>query len=177
MLGATLGVLALAAMPGLARTPAAPNNPEEPPAEAPEPEAALEPDEGRLVIDILSIPDQPEDPEAARECEQQQDLARLANEIVVCRELQGADVSGFDKQDWERRYAERTQGIKTPDVEGAGGRPLYRQLGSVAMVTVSASFGDPPEPALIIDIEALPEAPPGSDADRVANGLPPIGPE
>ena len=33
----------------------------------------------------------------------------------------------------------------------------------------------PPPKALIIDIEALPEAPPGSDADRIARGLPPLG--
>jgi hypothetical protein len=27
----------------------------------------------------------------------------------------------------------------------------------------------------MIDVEALPEAPEGSDADRIANGLPPLG--
>ena len=33
----------------------------------------------------------------------------------------------------------------------------------------------PPPKALMIDIEALPEAPPGSDADRIARGLAPNG--
>jgi len=27
----------------------------------------------------------------------------------------------------------------------------------------------------MIDVTALPQAPPGSDADRIANGLPPLG--
>ena len=29
----------------------------------------------------------------------------------------------------------------------------------------------------MIDVEALPHAPPGSDADRIARGLPPLGEE
>lgn len=33
----------------------------------------------------------------------------------------------------------------------------------------------PPPPALIIDVTALPQAPAGSDAGRIARGLPPIG--
>ena len=33
----------------------------------------------------------------------------------------------------------------------------------------------PQPPPLIIDVTALPQAPAGSDADRIARGLPPIG--
>ncbi len=33
----------------------------------------------------------------------------------------------------------------------------------------------PPPPAILIDVTALPQAPPGSDADRIARGLPPLG--
>ena len=36
-------------------------------------------------------------------------------------------------------------------------------------------MGKVPPPALIIDVEALPDAPAGSDADRIARGLPPLG--
>ncbi|MEE4201101.1 hypothetical protein [Erythrobacter sp.] len=43
--------------------------------------------------------------------------------------------------------------------------------GSVFTVTVTAKFGDPPPGPLIIDLEALPEAQPGSDADRAGRGL------
>jgi hypothetical protein len=38
-------------------------------------------------------------------------------------------------------------------------------------------IGGVPPPALIIDVEALPQAPAGSDADRIARGLPPLGQE
>jgi len=134
-----------------------------------------EPDEGTLVIDILAKPEpSPGEKLASEACEAEQDAARLRGEIIVCRQLEdGAEVSGFNKEKWERDYARRTQGAKTPDVEGAGGSPLYRTLGSMVMVNVKVKVGDPPPPALIIDVEALPEAPPGSDADRIARGLPP----
>ena len=33
----------------------------------------------------------------------------------------------------------------------------------------------PPPPAIVVDFAALPDAPPGSDADRIARGLPPLG--
>ena len=136
---------------------------------------APEPDEGTLVIDILAKPEpSPGERLAYEACEAEQDAARLRGEIIVCRQLEdGEEVSGFNKEKWERDYAQRTQGTKTPDVEGAGGSPLYRSLGSMVMVNVKVKVGDPPPPALIIDVEALPEAPPGSDADRIARGLPP----
>jgi hypothetical protein len=35
----------------------------------------------------------------------------------------------------------------------------------------------PPPKALMIDLKAIPEAPPGSDADRVGRGLAPTGNE
>lgn len=35
----------------------------------------------------------------------------------------------------------------------------------------------PPPPAYFVDFTKLPEAPPGSDADRIARGLPPLGNE
>lgn len=134
---------------------------------------------GSVVFDILDLPPsgQSDDAIAARECEDAQDAARIAGQIVVCRSLgTGAEDAGFDKADWERRYAQRTQGPVPVDVEGAGGSILYRALGSVFMVTVAAKMGDPPEPTLFIDVEALPQAPPGSDADRMARGLPPQQP-
>lgn len=139
-------------------------------------ETEFEPDEGRLVIDILTPP-QPTPGEAVayEACIAEQDAARLRGEIIVCRRAQdAADVSGFDKAKWEREYAQRTQGVKTPDVAGAGGTPVYRALGSMVMVNVTVSLGKEFEPPLIIDVEALPEAPPGSDADRVARGLAPL---
>ena len=43
------------------------------------------------------------------------------------------------------------------------------------MVTFIGKFGEAPEQPIIVDFEALPDAPLGSDADRIARGLPPLG--
>ena len=139
--------------------------------------AAFEPDEGRLVIDILVPPEPSEGQGLAYEaCIAEQDAARIRGEIIVCRQIEdGAAVSGFDKEKWERDYAQRTQGAKTPNLDSLAGGPLYRADGSVFMVTVTTKIGDPPPPALFIDVTALPKAAPGSDADRVARGLAPLG--
>lgn len=143
-------------------------------------ETPSEPDEGGLVIDILAAvePEMSPGEEIAYEaCIAEQDAARLRGEIIVCRRRSedGAAYSGFDKEEWERDYARRTQGVKTPNVAGAGGTIIMPGEGSLITVTVSAKFGDPPEKALIIDVGALPEAPAGSDADRIARGLAPLG--
>ena len=58
----------------------------------------------------------------------------------------------------------------TPDVAGPG---IFRGPATVSGLCLIPPC--PKEPALIIDIESLPEAPPGSDADRIARGLPPLG--
>ena len=147
-----------------------------PPPSAPTPE----PDEGRIVLDIRGEiePELSPGEELAYEaCLAEQDAARLRGEIIVCRRRtdDGAAVSGFDKEKWERDYARRTQGVKTPDVAGAGGTIIMPGEGSLISVTITTKFGEPPERPLIIDVGALPEAPPGSDADRIARGLAPLG--
>ncbi|NQX93802.1 MAG: hypothetical protein HRT64_02555 [Erythrobacter sp.] len=133
------------------------------------------PDQERVIIDILAPPPPEESAELAyEECLAEQDAARIRGEIVVCRKLpDGAELSGFDKEQWERGYAERTQGDKNPNLDGLANGPVYRTDGSVFMVTVKRKVGDPPPPPLIIDVEAIPEAPPGSDADRVGKGMDP----
>ena len=137
---------------------------------------APEPNNGRHVIDVLAPP--PE--EVARNteaCEAEQDYARIRGEIVVCRELGNDEhLSGFDREDWERRYAEQSQGTKPPDVAGAGGTIIMPTEGSLATITVTIKgcYIGPcaPEEPVIVGFAAMPEAPEGSDADRIANGLP-----
>ena len=139
----------------------------------------LRPDGGHLNLDILGLPEatQADDPAAAEQCAQDQDAALIANQIIVCRRVDGPDAPGFDKADWARRYAERTQGSQPVDVAGAGGTIMLPGEGSVISVTIAVKQGPPPDPALLIDFAALPEAPPDSEADRVARGLPPMGPQ
>lgn len=137
----------------------------------PDEEEPLVPDGGKLVLDIKAAR------EAARRqrierCTREEDAARVAGEIVVCRRLSEGSGYGFNKRDWERRYAQATQGVKPVNVDGSG---LRAPDGSPMQPLVGTGFGKSPEQPLIIDVEALPEAPPGSDADRIARGLPPRG--
>ena len=104
------------------------------------------------------------------DCEEEADAGRIAGEIVVCRQLGEASDGVFDKEDWEKRYAERTQGEQPVDVAGGG---IFSGPATVSGLCVIPPC--PPEAALMIDVEALPQAPEGSDADRIARGLPPLG--
>ena len=138
-------------------------------------EPLAEPDDASsddpVVFDILA--EQPEDPIAIERCDREADVARIAGEIVVCRERTDRGPPMFDKQAWERDYAQRTMGASTPNVDGSGIR--LPTEGSLIAIVVTIPFGKAPDGPLMIDVEALPEAPAGSDADRIARGLPPLG--
>lgn len=129
-----------------------------------------EPQERRVLDLMITKPRSQSDQLLIEDCEEEADAARIANEIVVCRQL-GEDTDGsWNKEEFERSYAERTQGEKPVDVAGGG---IFRGPATVGGLCVIPPC--PGEAALIIDIEALPEAPEGSDADRIARGLPPLG--
>lgn len=134
--------------------------------EAPPPPA---PARERIILDLTLPPPDPQgDPLADAQCKEEADAARIAGEIVVCRTLDEATDGVWDRESFERDYAARTQGPVAPNVDGSGIK--LPSEGSVFTVTVTAKVGDPPPPTVMIDIEALPEAPPGSDADRIARG-------
>ena len=164
------GLLALIALSSLPTLPlSAQDEPQATPADG----AAQ--DDGRVVIDLtIPAPDAPYDQLSTEQCDEEADAARIAGEIVVCRQLGEASDGAYNHDDFIRRYAEATQGPKTPDVDGTG-----LPNGMVPLITVRGCFLPPcpPPPALMIDVEALPHAPPGSDADRIARGLPPLGEE
>lgn len=143
------------------------------PALAQDNDASPQPEGGTLVIDILAEP--PEDPLDIERCEREAEEAKIAGEIVVCRTRRQDGPAPFDYESWERRYAEATQGAHTPDVDTSGIR--LPTEGSLIAITVTVPFGGPGKAPLMIDVESLPEAPPGSDADRVGRGLPPLGQE
>lgn len=113
----------------------------------------------------ITVPKDDTDEVLEERCEREADVGRVQGEIVVCRDLGEATDGSFDKGEWEQDYARRTQGDKPVDTFG------------IANHGNSIGFGSVPPPALMIDVEALPEAPEGSDADRIARGLPPIGQE
>lgn len=104
----------------------------------------------------------------AQQCVDEADAGQISGEIIVCRRLgqSGENSLSGSRAEAQKRYAEETafkDAPRTPNVSGLpdNGRGI--------------SVGKVPPPALIIDVEALPDAPAGSDADRIARGLPPLG--
>ena len=109
-----------------------------------------------VAIDLLGPDAPPElDEFAQQQCARDADVGVIQGEIVVCRELSEPSDGFWNKEDFERRYGEATQGIKTPDVDGTGLPP-----GMVPIVTIKGCFIGPcpGEPAILIDVAALPTA-------------------
>ncbi|MDN3647043.1 hypothetical protein QWY75_12595 [Pontixanthobacter aestiaquae] len=95
------------------------------------------------------------------------------DEIVVCAEEQ--DQSQFRVKSSSELDPTSEEAIKdglprAPDVGGPGIFKGPATVGGLCLIPPC-----PKEAALIIDVTALPEAPPGSDADRISRGLPPLG--
>lgn len=127
-------------------------------------------------IDILAQPPETEAANAAlvKECEDQREAGVVAGEIVVCRALETdtAQLYSGSREAWLKAYAERTQNAGTiapPDVAGPG---IFRGPATVSGLCIFAPC--PLDAALIIDVEAIPPPPEGSDAERVAQGLVPL---
>ncbi len=106
----------------------------------------------------------------AQECEDRADAGTISGEIVVCRQIgdDGSNSLSGNRAAAQKRYAQETMlkgGTRAPDAFGIPnhGNPI--------------SLGGVPPPALMIDVEALPQAPAGSDADRISRGLPPLNEE
>ena len=135
----------------------------------------VESDQPRSTVeDVLADADQLYGPPPPMEdCSDEQEAAILSGEIIVCRRKK--DQRRFrtlSSDEAQTRYAEETMNRgnpPTPDVAGPG---IFRGPATVGGLCFVPPC--PKDPALIIDIEALPEAPPGSDADRIARGLPPL---
>lgn len=130
-----------------------------------------------VVIDILVPPKgrEPLSEAELRQCESEAEAALVSDEIIVCAQS-GEDPGNYysgNRDAARKRYAEETAfagDIRAPDVAGAG---IFRGPATVGGLCFVPPCPKPP--ALIIDVEALPEAPAGSDADRIARGLEPLG--
>ncbi len=79
------------------------------------------------------------------------------------------------KEEAEDDYARRTMNKGNPQ----GPDPCGPMCGIFKGEPTAGGFCGlnrcPPPPAIFVDVTALPQAPPGSDADRIARGLPPLG--
>ena len=118
----------------------------------------------------LTIDTAPPD-ELPEECTEDQDAARIRNEIVVCAPRSGNANRLYDREQAERRHAQRTMHANDPQAPDLFGIPNHG-----VVVARGCFIGPcPKEPAIMIDFEALPDTPAGSDADRIARGLAPRG--
>ena len=126
-------------------------------------------------IDILAPQPTSEAASAAvlKECDDNREAGIVSGEILVCREAEEDTAQMFSgsHEAWLKAYATRTQNAGTlppPDVAGEG---IFR-----GPATISGLCFIPPcpkDPALMIDVKAIETPPAGSDAERVAQGLPP----
>lgn len=116
---------------------------------------------------MITVPRGEVNEAAMQECEDEADAGTISGDIVVCRRRAASGEERFSSRDEaKRRYAEETafkDAPRAPDMFGIADNGKGIGIGGV------------PPPALIIDVGALPEAPEGSDADRIARGLPPLG--
>lgn len=81
------------------------------------------------------------------------------NEIVVC---------GKDYREEFRVPSDSDLGVVKDDIPPA---PNVSGLPDCSQQSVCIGFGKKPRDPLIIDLKAIPEPPPGSDADLIARGL------
>lgn len=137
------------------------------PAEAP---AQAEEVDNRAVNILITVPRGDVSEAQAKECEDRADAGAISGEIVVCRRI-GEDPSNYfsgSRTAAQKRYAQET---------AFKGDPRAPNTFGIANHGNAIGFGSVPPPALLIDVESLPPPPPGSDADRIARGLPPLGEE
>ena len=101
-----------------------------------------------------------------RDCQRKQEAALISGEIVVCGERSENDRHRLNPPgDARRRYAEETmdRGLGLPpDFKPPPCRP--------SLLSLCPELGGAGERPVVVDFDTLPEAPDGSDADRIAKG-------
>jgi hypothetical protein len=118
---------------------------------------------------LVTVPRNEVNPAELQECRDEADAGTISGEIVVCREVGSKDDPATGtREETQKRYAEETALKGAPRAPEAFGIPNHGN---------AIGFGKPPPPAYIVDFDILPDAPAGSDADRIARGLPPLGEE
>lgn len=108
-----------------------------------------------------------------KQCADEAERGVVAGEIVVCRQLP-ADTSQIysgSHEAWQKDYAQRTQNAGTLPPVDVAGPGIFRGPATVSGLCVIGPC--PKGAALIVDVEAIPPPPAGSDAARVAQGLSP----
>ena len=137
-------------------------------APAPAPEVEEEEEEPVRINLSVTVPRGDINVAEAQQCEDEADAGEISGEIVVCRRLgeSGENYYSGSADEARKRYARET---------AFRGSPATPNVSGLSDNGKGISIGGVPPPALIIDVGALPPPPPGSDADRIARGLPPLG--
>ncbi|MBX7494494.1 hypothetical protein K3172_01335 [Qipengyuania sp. 6B39] len=101
-----------------------------------------------------------------RDCRRKQEAALISGEIVVCGDRADHDRHRLAPPgDARKRFAEETmdRGLaRAPDFEPPPCVP--------SLLSWCSGQGRIGEDTVVVDFDALPEAPEGSDADRIAKG-------
>lgn len=111
---------------------------------------------------------------SAQECSQaEKDAAAISGEILVCRRRADDEQHRTMSREAAReRYARETMYAGDPQAPDVAGPGIFRGNPTIGGLCLPGLQKCPPPPAIMIDVEALPDAPAGSDADRIARGLP-----
>ncbi|MBB3774959.1 hypothetical protein FHS52_000902 [Erythromicrobium ramosum] len=144
---------------------AATNAPAAEPTPAPTPQGPPAPPRVNLMV---TVPRGEVNQAQLQECRDDADAGTISGEIVVCRETgnNGESPLTGDRSATQKRYAQETMLKGAPRAPEAFGIPDNGK---------GIGFGKPPPVAITVDFDALPTAPAGSDADRMARGLPALG--
>lgn len=120
----------------------------------------------------LSVSRPRNEPNAAQlqQCKRDAEAGTISGEIVVCAETDkdSANALTGTREETQKRYAQETMNK---------GKPPTPDLFGIPDNGKGIGFGKPPPVAITVDFEKLPQAPAGSDADRIARGLAPLGKE
>ena len=97
-----------------------------------------------------------------RDCQRKQEAALISGEIVVCGDRSENDRYRLSPPgEARKRYAEETLD------RGLGLAPDFKPP---PLLTLCPELGAVGERPVIVDFDAFPDAPEGSDADRIAKG-------
>ena len=138
-------------------------------------EVAEEPERAAPINILITVPRGDVNEAQVQECKDNEDAATISGDIVVCRRLgeSGENYFSGSREEARKRYARETAFAGDPQAPDVAGGGIFRGPATVSGQCLIPPC--PPPPALLIDVEALPQAPEGSDADRIARGLPPLG--
>lgn len=140
------------------------------PAASPAPTPAAAPTAMQPINLTVSRPRAEPNAAQVQQCRRDTDAGTISGEIVVCAETTRDDANALTgtRAETQKRYAQETMNK---------GRPAAPDLFGIPDNGKGIGFGKVPPPAITVDFAALPAAPAGSDADRIARGLAPLGQE